>query len=189
MVDVLEKPGFDHLIVDAEDQFGSSDFLVVHDEFLCVPSTKVLCDPEICDGLDNDCDGVIPADETDDDGDGYVECTPWVGDPSIGGGDCNDTNANIFPGNTNANCDCADPIPQGTPENEAAGNCADGEDNDCDGLTDGDDPDCQTGCAASGASTLGASPVYGASALSKHVACFILPLGAIIGVAIWRRRR
>jgi hypothetical protein len=29
------------------------------------------------------------------------------------------------------------------PENPGAGNCADGVDNDFDGLTDGDDPDCQ----------------------------------------------
>lgn len=30
---------------------------------------------ELCDGQDNDCSGSIPADETDDDSDTYVECT------------------------------------------------------------------------------------------------------------------
>ena len=29
---------------------------------------------ELCDGEDNNCDGVVPADEEDDDGDGYGEC-------------------------------------------------------------------------------------------------------------------
>jgi hypothetical protein len=31
---------------------------------------------EVCDGQDNDCDNVIPLDETDDDGDFYIECCP-----------------------------------------------------------------------------------------------------------------
>lgn len=37
---------------------------------------------EICDGRDNDCNGVVPASEVDDDGDGFSECA----------GDCNDEN-------------------------------------------------------------------------------------------------
>jgi len=58
---------------------------------------------EVCDGNDNDCDTVIPADETDDDGDFYVECTPWIDtqgdDPTIlDGGDCNDGDPLLFPG-------------------------------------------------------------------------------------------
>ena len=56
--------------------------------------------PELCDGIVNDCNTTtLPSDETDDDGDGYVECTVdttgWVGTPSVvGGDDCDDTNAN-----------------------------------------------------------------------------------------------
>jgi uncharacterized repeat protein (TIGR01451 family) len=45
---------------------------------------------EICDGLDNDCDGQIPANEADSDGDGVRVCS----------GDCNDANAAIHPGAT-----------------------------------------------------------------------------------------
>ena len=45
-----------------------------------------------------------------------------------GGDDCNDINANIYPTNPNAYCDCEDPYPQGTDEI-----CDDGIDNDCDG--------------------------------------------------------
>ena len=54
---------------------------------------------ELCDGLDNDCDTVLPADESDDDGDGYVECTidpnGWDGTTVTGGDDCDDTDANL----------------------------------------------------------------------------------------------
>ena len=58
---------------------------------------------ELCDGQSNACASTIPSDETDYDIDGYVECTidggGWDGDTSvIGGNDCNDVNANEFPG-------------------------------------------------------------------------------------------
>jgi len=42
--------------------------------------------PEICDGKDNDCDGVIPDDERDDDNDGHMPCE----------GDCDDTDPTIY---------------------------------------------------------------------------------------------
>ena len=56
--------------------------------------------PELCTGETEDClspeYGGAPPEETDDDGDGYVECSGfigvgWEGDPSvIGGNDCDD---------------------------------------------------------------------------------------------------
>ncbi|MDP7110314.1 MAG: putative metal-binding motif-containing protein, partial [Myxococcota bacterium] len=43
--------------------------------------------PELCDGVDNDCDGNVPADETEDlDGDGVVAC-----------GDCDDGDPEVHP--------------------------------------------------------------------------------------------
>jgi len=68
---------------------------------------------EVCDGLDNDCDGSV--DDKDQDGDGYI-------DEACGGADCDDTRPDVHPG--------------------AVEVCNDTEDNDCDGLTDSDDPDC-----------------------------------------------
>ena len=57
---------------------------------------------ELCDGVLNNCGtGVaLPADETDGDGDGYIECSPvddWQGAAISGGGDCDDTNASVSP--------------------------------------------------------------------------------------------
>ena len=61
--------------------------------------------PELCTGEVEDCNspdyGSIPEDESDEDGDGYVECLGfigigWEGDPDvIGGGDCNDSDADL----------------------------------------------------------------------------------------------
>lgn len=45
---------------------------------------------EYCNGADDDCDGVIPADEIDADGDGFNGCTASP--------DCDDTDPNVYPG-------------------------------------------------------------------------------------------
>ena len=61
---------------------------------------------ELCDGLDNDCDGAPHPNEVDADGDGYFICD----------GDCADSDAEVNPGSE-----------------EVPGN---GVDDDCDGLVD-----------------------------------------------------
>lgn len=79
------------------------------------PGATVVCDPlEYGLELDRDCDGVADELACDYDGDGVTPLT----------GDCDDLDAAIFPGNEEV---CGDPTVQ---------------DNDCDGLSDRDDPDC-----------------------------------------------
>jgi len=67
---------------------------------------------ELCDGKDNDCDGAVEDDETDDDGDQFSECGYSTVAANVGKEDCNDADPEIYP--------------------EAIDLC-DGKDNDCDG--------------------------------------------------------
>ena len=90
----------------------------------CVPGTPT---DEICDGLDNNCDGTI------DEGIAPVATTCGIGEcASTGESTCVDGTL-------------VDSCTPGTPQTEGpAGDptCSDNADNDCDGATDGSDPDC-----------------------------------------------
>jgi hypothetical protein len=79
--------------------------------------------PTICDGFDNNCDNYkdfLTDEDKDNDG------VPWCA------GDCNDNDPNKFPGNQEG--------PLGDPT------CSDGTDNDCDGMIDDLDTQCQNTC-------------------------------------------
>tara|TARA_Y100000034_G_scaffold128740_1_gene183913 strand:- start:3097 stop:7272 length:4176 start_codon:yes stop_codon:yes gene_type:complete len=97
---------------------------------------------EICDGLDNDCDGLVDENDAscsegsicllgscvdecvDNDNDSYDDCS--IGEDDDDGKilDCNDNNVNVYPG---------------------ALEMCDGVDNDCDGLVDENDGHCSEG--------------------------------------------
>ena len=65
--------------------------------------------PEVCDGIDNDCDGQLPPSETDHDGDSWATCE----------GDCDDQDPHRFPGApehcNHVDDDCDDDIDEGLP--------------------------------------------------------------------------
>ncbi len=104
---------------------------------------------EVCDGLDNDCDGVLDASEADLDGDGWLACHS----------DCDDEDATVYPGadelcdGIDNDCDgvvpsdesdgdgdgwlaCQDCDDTDAEVNPDAEELCDGIDNDCDGSTD-----------------------------------------------------
>ncbi|TNE84090.1 MAG: hypothetical protein EP330_30710 [Deltaproteobacteria bacterium] len=65
--------------------------------------------PEVCDGIDNDCDGSVPASEDDGDADGFAGCE-----------DCDDTDDTVYPGATE-DCDGVDQDCDNTTDEDVAG--------------------------------------------------------------------
>jgi len=160
---------------------------------------------ETCNGEDDDCDGAVPTDEQDLDEDGWPVCQ----------GDCDDANPLIYPGAeelcNGRDDDCDDVVPAGEEDQdgdewlvcegdcddedplvhpEIPENCENGVDDDCDGLTDGSDPDCGGYSAVANAE----ASLYGGGSVSRSGAAnqltlFLFPLGAVIVLRILRRRR
>jgi len=107
----------------------------------CEPLTPA--GPELCNGLDDDCDGAVPGDEADGDGDGFAPCA----------GDCDDGRPTTFPGapevcnGLDDDCDGAVPGEEADGDGDGfapcAGDCDDdrpeafpGADEACNGLDD-----------------------------------------------------
>ena len=109
---------------------------------------------ELCDGLDNDCDGALGAGEEDDDGDGFMDCEGDCddGDAALNlsdadqdgfdtcDGDCNDFNDTVNPGATEVACDDIDNDCDGALHVDEVDADADGFRHVCDGDCDDAEP-------------------------------------------------
>ena len=89
--------------------------------------------PEQCNGLDDNCDGNVPVEELDGDGDGHRPCD----------GDCNDHEAAIYPGAAEV-CDHLDNDCDGALGPDEIDDDGDGLD-ECDGDCDDTNPDVRPG--------------------------------------------
>lgn len=101
---------------------------------------------ELCDGMDNDCDGSIPIDELDRDGDGISQCEGdcddwdlWIGAAADGS---SDGDQDGFVDSTAGGDDCSDLTPSVGPGVSEV--CNDFDD-DCDGIVDEEAAGCDAG--------------------------------------------
>jgi parallel beta-helix repeat protein len=94
----------------------------------CDPYQGAAADDTTCDSIDDDCDG-----STDEE---YVPVPTVCGVGACAG------NTGEIACSDGVTDDTCDPFQGAANESESNGNCSDSTDNDCDGLTDGDDPSC-----------------------------------------------